>query len=106
MITVIGGCYREVCLRPAWNQMFGSGVRAAAAISELTPTPPHLVTRAAGCDRRTLGLRATPYGFDLDVHPRPVPVEFQYDHPLKRWPGHRRDRDAERWGPAVRREAI
>lgn len=28
MITVIGGCYREVCLRPAWNQLFGSGVRA------------------------------------------------------------------------------
>lgn len=82
MLTVVGGCYREVCLRPEWNQLFGSGVRAAAAVTALLPSPPLLVTRAAGRERRTLAVLAGTYGFGLDIRPRPGPVEFQYDHPL------------------------
>jgi len=82
MMTVIGGCYREFCLRPEWNQLFGSGVRAAAAVATLLPSPSRLVTRAAERERRTLSFLAETYGFDLDISSRPCPVEFQYDHPL------------------------
>lgn len=82
MLTIVGGCYREVCLRPDWNQLFGSGVRAAAAVAKLLPTPPRLVTRAADRERRSLAFLAGTYDFALDTHPRPAPVEFQYDHPL------------------------
>ena len=34
-ITVAGGVYHEYCLRPHWNEIFGSGGRAACALSAL-----------------------------------------------------------------------
>jgi len=34
MITVVGGVYREVCIRPQTYEVFGSAGRAAAAIAE------------------------------------------------------------------------
>jgi hypothetical protein len=36
MITVIGGTYREVCLEPFHNQIFGSGLRAVRLLLENT----------------------------------------------------------------------
>lgn len=33
MISVVGGCYAEQCAVPAWNHIYGSAGRAAAAIS-------------------------------------------------------------------------
>lgn len=35
MINVIGGVYREKCLRPSWDHVFGSGGRAAIAIATM-----------------------------------------------------------------------
>ncbi len=32
-MIVAGGCYREICVLPHWDRLFGSGGRAAAAIS-------------------------------------------------------------------------
>ncbi|UWU25443.1 PfkB family carbohydrate kinase (plasmid) [Rhizobium sp. CB3060] len=36
-MIVVGGVYREVCQYPYWDRLFGSGLRAAAAVSELSP---------------------------------------------------------------------
>jgi hypothetical protein len=36
MITVVGGTYREVCLEPFQNQIFGSGLRAVRLLLENT----------------------------------------------------------------------
>lgn len=33
MITIVGGVYRERCMRPAWDDIYGSAGRAAAAIA-------------------------------------------------------------------------
>ena len=35
MISIAGGCYVERCVDPPWDQLFGSGGRAAAALSAL-----------------------------------------------------------------------
>lgn len=35
MINIIGGVYREKCLKPSWNDIFGSGGRAAIAIAQM-----------------------------------------------------------------------
>lgn len=41
MISVVGGCYAEVCLSPSWNHIYGSAGRAAAAISSRCPVELH-----------------------------------------------------------------
>jgi len=33
VISVVGGCYAELCLVPSWNHIYGSAGRAAAALS-------------------------------------------------------------------------
>ena len=35
MIHVVGGAYLEKCLEPSWNKLFGSGGRAAGALTRL-----------------------------------------------------------------------
>lgn len=35
MINVIGGVYRERCIKPSWDHVFGSGGRAALAIANM-----------------------------------------------------------------------
>jgi hypothetical protein len=34
-VAVIGGVYRERCLKPFWDEVFGSGARAASAIARM-----------------------------------------------------------------------
>ncbi|MFO0851841.1 MAG: PfkB family carbohydrate kinase [Gemmataceae bacterium] len=82
MLTVVGGCYREACLRPGWRQLYGSGVRAVAAARPLLPEPPTLVTAAAEDEARSLARMAATYDFRIRLHHRPSRIEFQYDHPL------------------------
>lgn len=36
MISIAGGIYAERCMYPAWNQIFGSGLRAAIAASSVS----------------------------------------------------------------------
>ena len=75
-----GGCYRELCERPHWNAIFGSGGRAAAALARISPSielytychPKRLEGPNAIQDRGVL------------VHPVPSKQEisFAYFHPL------------------------
>ena len=36
MMHIVGGLYHEICLRPAWNGLFGSGGRAALTVAALS----------------------------------------------------------------------
>src|SRR5947209_1059256 len=36
-MIITGGSYAERCRHPAWNRLFGSGLRAAVAISSVSP---------------------------------------------------------------------
>ncbi len=83
MLTVVGGAYREVCLHPQWNALFGSGVRAAAAVAQAANTG-GVKLHTWVSERRTDEIRgiAASYGFDVQVHRREQEIEFQYDHGL------------------------
>lgn len=79
-IDVVGGTYREQCLEPSWDAYYGSGGRAASALSSVSDVVFHTYLNE-GIDAfewkwpRKLQLKA--YG-DNDH----IPLRFEYDHPL------------------------
>lgn len=86
-LTIVGGCYREICLHPRWNQLFGSGVRAAASLSALQKTitaGSATVLHTWACPKETqeLSYLAAAYEFQLNAHERSDCIEFQYDHSM------------------------
>ena len=83
-IQVVGGVYREICVHPRWNDVYGSGGRAALAIAALG-TP---VTLSSYMDAQSLGVlrerAAFAAGLSLDPFPVPSGVRFRYLHDLAR----------------------
>ena len=81
MIKVAGGVYLERCIQPHWDQLFGSGGRAAVALSTLTEV--ELSTYVDDASRRDLGaLVASVGGITLRAAPVRATVRFDYVHPL------------------------
>ncbi len=81
MITVVGGVYRERCMRPAWDDIYGSAGRAATAISRFGGQ----VELHACFDNDTkvvLDARATFEGFDLNPTITDSNFTFEYIHGL------------------------
>lgn len=81
-MQIAGGLYRELCHVPAWNAVFGSGGRAAAAVSALSPGST-LHTYAEDFE----SLDATSLkeqGIEVRLSPRPTAIVFAYFHPLSR----------------------
>lgn len=79
-LTIVGGLYAEKCTQPLWNEVFGSGGRAAAAASALVPTS--LVTYVDPTLQVDANDLAARFGFALNAHPARHPVSFSYLHPL------------------------
>jgi len=80
-VIVIGGSYREECATPAWDRIFGSGGRAAAAISQLSPgTELHTYAFTGWAD----DVRESMAAFQVSSHVREINEEitFTYFHPL------------------------
>lgn len=80
-MIVAGGSYMEICLRPEWRRLFGSGLRAACAVAPLS----------AGTQLHTYGFEgwaddirhsAAAFGAVANVHPVADAISFSYDHPL------------------------
>jgi hypothetical protein len=86
MLTIVGGTYREVCYEPDWNQLFGSGLRAAIAAStiivEAAAGPVKLITWECPEEQAELRLRAESFGVTTEIHDRGEAIEFQYQHGL------------------------
>jgi nucleoside 2-deoxyribosyltransferase/sugar/nucleoside kinase (ribokinase family) len=83
MIVVVGGTYRERCVQPRWDALYGSAGRAAAALSYVHDT--QLVTYVGDDSRRELEVLARTCGaagFNLDAHTIPATISFDYVHPL------------------------
>lgn len=77
---IVGGSYRELCCIPHWDAMFGSGARAAAALSRLSPGSVfYTYTEPANAE---LASRLAPLGLELELNFRPHPIVFAYFHPL------------------------
>ncbi|KIU52074.1 MULTISPECIES: nucleoside 2-deoxyribosyltransferase [Bradyrhizobium] len=88
-MIIAGGSYLEICLRPEWRRLFGSGLRAACAIAPLSvDTQLHTYGFEGWADdiRHT----AAAFGAAANVHPIADAISFSYDHPLspaRRHPG-------------------
>src|SRR5258708_37729481 len=85
MLTIVGGAYREVCLDPTWDYLFGSGVRAAAAVSALAQRRKREVQLHCWISqafREDLQIVANSFRFVVVPYDRVQEIEFQYDHPL------------------------
>ncbi len=83
LLTIVGGTYREYCDEPHWAELYGSGLRAAVAVSARIAVP-HLVTY---CDADTLPdlqLYAGSAGIGLTTVNIARTLRFTYDHPLAR----------------------
>jgi Nucleoside 2-deoxyribosyltransferase/pfkB family carbohydrate kinase len=81
MLTVVGGCYYEFCQEPGWNQIYGSGLRAAAGLGALSDS----VEFWTYCDNETLAdLEALSATFGVECHHqlRPERIGFSYYHPF------------------------
>ena len=81
MLHIAGGTYLERCLFPEWNELFGSGVRAACAVRSLgCETVLH--TYVAARDSPTLKARAAGAGFGVEERETAQTVAFDYFHGL------------------------
>jgi hypothetical protein len=82
-LDIVGGTYLERCSSPRWNELYGSGVRAACALSgrgsHIT-----LHTYATDMQRAYLDGIGSALGFSVDAVPSPGTVEFRYQHSLSR----------------------
>ncbi|MFJ4452638.1 PfkB family carbohydrate kinase [Pseudomonas sp. NPDC089392] len=81
MITIVGGVYRERCMRPAWDDIYGSAGRAAAAIARFHGQA-QLHARVDGYIEAVVEARAIAEGFKFTAHPAPSSTTFEYIHGL------------------------
>lgn len=81
MIDIVGGAYLEQCLWPPRRALYGSGGRAAAAISQLVK-PIRLHTYIAAREREALQSIASSYGFSIETLEIPQTIAFEYFHGL------------------------
>src|SRR4051794_38301486 len=80
MIYIVGGVYHERCVQPQWDHLYGSGGRAAAALSSATQA--RLITWIDDASRSRLQTLADGFGFELQAEREPVTPSFDYVHPL------------------------
>lgn len=81
-ITVVGGIYRERCLHPTWNSVFGSAGRAAQAISSIVEGRKRLAGYVGDAVRDEAELVAQLADFELMATAVPFTVTFDYSHTL------------------------
>ncbi|RQP48723.1 nucleoside 2-deoxyribosyltransferase, partial [Burkholderia ubonensis] len=78
-ITVVGGVYHEHCIWPVWDQIFGSGGRAATAlVSHVEKVTLH--TYAHPDIETEFKTAATLYKFDLVTTAARAGISFEYVH--------------------------
>jgi hypothetical protein len=80
-LVVAGGVYRERCVWPEWDQLFGSGGRAAAATTAyVDEVVLHAYMKTAAAER--FKLVASAYGFLCHPTPCEQTVAFDYVHSM------------------------
>lgn len=79
-MIVAGGVYYERCLTPSVEELFGSGGRAAVALSSLHKVTLH--TFFPPDEEENVRLNMAAFGIATVVHPSDAVVEFSYTFPL------------------------
>lgn len=79
-LDVVGGTYREVCKEGEWRQLYGSGLRAAAALKHSASIRLHTYVGSS----ELLLLEAMGATFGIELFPTQIArtIEFSYDHGL------------------------
>jgi len=80
-MNIAGGYYLEHCEEPYWHELYGSGVRAAAAIGAVAKNL-HLHTSVFEDDVRSLVAKASAFGFTTDYATVGYRTCFTYAHGL------------------------
>lgn len=80
-MIVAGGVYREECVWPNWSRIFGSGGRAAAAISRISPGSA-LYAYASREWAEDVRISMTNFGVDPHLVEIEADITFSYFHPL------------------------
>lgn len=81
MLDIIGGSYHEVCIDPSWDELYGSGFRAAIGLSGKEDKV-RFHTYADIPTKEILELIATQLGFETKIQLIDKSVQFVYQHPL------------------------
>lgn len=80
-ITIVGGVYRERCMRPQWREIYGSAGRAASAIAAMGG-PVRLNAYLDPLSQEVIAARAALEGFALAPTAADSTLTFEYDHGL------------------------
>jgi nucleoside 2-deoxyribosyltransferase len=80
-LVIVGGVYRERCAKPSWDEIFGSGGRAASSLARMGASVA-LFAYADEMARGSMEARAALERFTF--HPRPIErsISFDYLHGL------------------------
>lgn len=81
MITITGGLYAERCIEPRWDDAFGSGGRAAAALSAAIPGVKLVTYRAETLADVETSLMSA-YGIRIEGPKVQREISFDYFHSL------------------------
>lgn len=81
VIHVVGGLYRELCMRPGWREIYGSAGRAASAITAAGGNV-RLHGYADAVAQESLIQRASLEQFDAELTPVTGATTFHYTHGL------------------------
>ncbi|MDH1107364.1 PfkB family carbohydrate kinase [Pseudomonas otitidis] len=81
MITIVGGVYRERCMRPGWDDIYGSAGRAATAIARFGGKA-ELHSCVDSGTQLVVEARAAAEGFKFSGSPAEAGVTFEYIHGL------------------------
>lgn len=79
--TIVGGVYRERCIEPLWDAIYGSAGRALAATAHLAPGA-HLVSYVDDATETGAQALADGCGGTFQGHQTAASVCFDYLHPL------------------------
>ncbi|GAA3968037.1 PfkB family carbohydrate kinase [Mucilaginibacter dorajii] len=81
ILNIIGGTYYETCREPFWDELYGSGLRAAHALSE-KPSKVVFHTNIGKVDYDKLVCISEAIGITTKAKLIPYTNTFAYDHPL------------------------
>lgn len=80
-MEIVGGSYQEICHRPQWNRIFGSGGRAVAAIAGLSNETDTFHTFANPEWNGQLHSAAQALGYRISVTEIPEKISWEYLYP-------------------------
>src|ERR1700690_3033704 len=83
MISIAGGTYLEFCQEPKWAELYGSGLRAAVALSTLADKV-QLSTYISDDQEPNLEATTTTFGINKVNFRAEVTPEFHYFHSLSK----------------------